>query len=606
VGGDISQRLGITGNDQDPNYWGPPTLGFANGFSSLSDGNTTFNHAQTIALNDSIRWFHGKHNFTFGGDIRRILNSPLSQQNPRGNFTFTGGNTGLNGAGGFDIADLLLGLPDTSSIAYGNADKYFHNGWYSLFVTDDWRLTTKLSLQLGLRWDYQMPTTELYGRLVNMSLGPGFATWTTVCATTVTGCTPNNQIGFTNSLMNGDARELQPRLGLAWRPLTKGTLVIRAGYGVYYNTTAYQSIVSQMAQQSPLSISYITPTSIPATLAASECGQAKNCLIFPSPGNPVNPNTTFAVDPNFRIGYVHSWQFSAQQNLPAGMVATVTYSGAKGTHQMQEFIPNSAPAGASYFCTGCPKNFYYMTSGGNTISNNIWLQLQRRFRSGFMGNLMYMHANSIDDGSAGGGGRGGGQGSAALIAQNWLDLDAERARSSGIREHTLNAMMQYSTGMGARGGALLKGVKGKLLRDWTVTTMFSAASGAPLSPTVASRALGGTGIIGPLRGDYTGLPVYLPDGSLNPAAFAVPVAGTYGNAGRNVITGPMTFSINASAGRVIRLAERKSVDFRVDSVNPINHPVITSWNTTVGSTQFGLPSAVNPMRSLSLTLRFRF
>jgi hypothetical protein len=590
----ISGQLGITGNDQDPNFWGPPSLSFSNGFQGLSDGTTVFNRAQTTSFSEAVRWFHDKHNFTFGGDIRRVQNNPISEQNPRGTFNFTGANTALNGVGGFDVADLLLGLPDTSSIAYGNADKYFRNGWFSLYGTDDWRLTTKLSLNLGFRWDYQLPTTELYGRLVNMNIGPGFTTATAVCATQVAGCTPYNQAGFTPSLMNGDARELQPRIGYAWRPFTKGTTVIRGGYGIYYNTTTYQSIVSQMSQQSPLSYSLIDSSTItPLTLSNG----------FPLVTK--TPVTTFAVDPNFRIGYVHTWQTAIQQNLPWSLVATVTYSGAKGTHQMQEFIPNSAPAGTTYFCTSCPTNFYYMTTGGNTISNNIWLQLQRRFRSGFSGNLIYAHASTIDDGSAGGGGRGGSGGSSALIAQNWQDLDAERARSSGIRANTLNAMWQYSTGMGARGGALLKGFRGKLLRDWTVTNNITVASGAPLTPTVASRALGGTGIIGPLRANYTGLPVFNPDGSLNPAAFTVPV-GTYGNAGRNIITGPMIFSLNASAGRIIRVGERRSVDLRIDSTNPLNHVVFTSWNTVVGSTQFGLPSAVNPMRSLTATLRFRF
>jgi len=131
------------------------------------------------------------------------------------------------------------------------------------------------------------------------------------------------------------------------------------------------------------------------------------------------------------------------------------------------------------------------------------------------------------------------------------------------------------------------------------------ASGMPETPNVLTQTLGGTGITGPLRADYTGLPVYLPDGSLNPAAFAVPV-GSYGNAGRNIITGPMTFTMNGSTGRIIRLGERKSLDLRADFTNPLNHVSYTAWNTTVGSTQFGLPSAVNAMRSTSLTLRFRF
>ena len=83
---------------------------------------------------------------------------------------------------GYDFADFLLGHPDTAAVNYGNADKYFRSGWFSVYGTDDWRLTTKFSLNLGLRWDYQTPTTERYGRLVNLQIGPGFTTASTVCA----------------------------------------------------------------------------------------------------------------------------------------------------------------------------------------------------------------------------------------------------------------------------------------------------------------------------------------------------------------------------------------------------------------------------------------
>ena len=464
----VSGNLGITGNNQDPNYWGPPSLSFANGFQGLSDGNKTLNRAQTSALSESVRWFHNTHNFTFGGDFRRVLNSPLSQSNPRGTFGFTGGITSLNGVGGFDLADFMLGLPDTSQIAYGNADKYFRSGWFSAYATDDWRISTKLSLNIGLRWDYQTPTTELYGRLVNLNIGPGFSSANTVCATSVAGCTPAGQVGYPSSLIHGDPREIQPRIGYAWRPLNKRSLVIRGGYGIYYNTSVYQALVSQMSQQSPLSYSLIDSAT-----------QAPLTLVNGFPLLNLTPITTFAVDPNFRIGYAQSWQTSIQQNLPWALVATVTYSGAKGTHQAQEFIPNSTPPGSKSACATCPTNFYYMTSGANTIANNLWLQLQRRFRSGFAGNLTYAHANSIDNGSAGGGGRGGGGGGARVVAQNWQDLESERARTSGIRTHTLSAMMQFSTGMGRRGGALTNGSKGRLLRDWTLMTTSPSRAARP-------------------------------------------------------------------------------------------------------------------------------
>jgi hypothetical protein len=95
-------------------------------------------------------------------------------------------------------------------------------------------------------------------------------------------------------------------------------------------------------------------------------------------------------------------------------------------------------------------------------------------------------------------------------------------------------------------------------------TNMTVASGAPLTPTVISKALGGTGITGPLRAFYTGQPVFIDDGVLNPAAFITPPAGMYGNAGRNIITGPNLFSMNASISRTIRLGERRNMDLRID------------------------------------------
>lgn len=181
----LSGELGITGNDQAAAYWGPPGLSFSNGFSVLSDGSTTQNRAQTSALSESVRWFHGTHQFTFGGDIRRVQNNPINESNPRGTFTYTGAATSLSGVNntGYDFADFLVGKPDTDNIAYGNADKYYRNGWFDGYVNDNWQLTSKgLSFQWGLRWDYQLPTTEKYGRIVNMAVPAGFATATEVCA----------------------------------------------------------------------------------------------------------------------------------------------------------------------------------------------------------------------------------------------------------------------------------------------------------------------------------------------------------------------------------------------------------------------------------------
>ena len=226
------------------------------------------------------------------------------------------------------------------------------------------------------------------------------------------------------------------------------------------------------------------------------------------------------------------------------------------------------------------------------------LQLRRRLRSGLTAELNYTYSKSIDDAALGGAG--------GLVAQNWLDLSAERALSNFDQRHVMQFTMQYTTGMGLHGGSLLSGWRATAFKEWTASTVIKAASGLPLTP-VYPVVVPGTGVTG-IRPDYTGAPVYdAPSGlNLNPAAYAAPAPGQWGNAGRNSITGPSQFSINASAQRTFRLKDRYSATLQISSVNPLNHPTFPSWITTISSAQFGLPAAASAMRSVQTSLRVTF
>ncbi len=311
---------------------------------------------------------------------------------------------------------------------------------------------------------------------------------------------------------------------------------------------------------------------------------------------------TYAIDPNFHIGYLHSWQASVQQNISPSMVLTLTYQGSKGTHQLQEFLPNTFPAGSP--ASPYPSGYVYITSNGNSNYNAASVQLQRRFRSGFAWNATYIFSKAIDDAQ----GIGGRAGLGSAYAQNWLDLTAERSVSSFNRTHSLNVTARYSTGQGVNGGALVNGWKGALMKDWTVQTSIVLGSGLPETPIILGQVATGTGVTGTERAEYIGgsLAAALPGYGFNPAAFADPAPGQYGNAGRNIITGPLEFSMNASLGRVFRLGERRNFNIRFDSTNVLNHVTYSSWNTTFGNAQFGLPVGANAMRSMQLVLRYRF
>ena len=384
-GTNVSGLAGIEGNLQSPQFYGPPSLSFSSGFTGLGDGQYSLNHNQTSAVGDSFIFIHGLHNITFGGDFRRQQFNQFQQQSARGGFVFNGTLTGsplANGliatGTGYDMADFLLGYPDTASIAYGNADKYFRADWFDLLVNDDWRITTKLSLNYGLRWDYQVPANEKYGRLVNLNVGPDFSSAAPICATAFTNTLTGAPCPSNGALLHSDWHEFQPRFGLAYRPFPKHSTVIRGGYGIYFNTSVYQSMAQQMAQQSPLSKSFSEPNTVASLLSVQN--------IFTQPGNLV-VNNTYAIDPDFRLGYSQVWQVAVQQNLKAALVATLSYTGTKGTHQAQIFLPNTYPTGAANPCPSCPSGFQYQTTGANSTYNAVSGQLQRRFRSGFSGNL---------------------------------------------------------------------------------------------------------------------------------------------------------------------------------------------------------------------------
>jgi len=606
----VSGDAGILGNNQQAVNWGPPNLNFSSGINPLSDGNSAVTHNQTHAFGVDSLWNRGRHNLTYGADFKRLEFNSIGQQNPRGAFAFNGTYTAppATGSGvpalGSDFADFLLGVPDTSQIAYGNADKYFRESLYDAFVTDDWRIGPSLTVNAGMRWEYSAPITELYGRLVNLDIAPGYGAIAPVTyANPAYFVIPNVTAGptgpltgmkYPSSLMQPDKHGFEPQIGIAWRPIPASSLVIRAGYSLRYNTSVYQSIAQLLAQQSPLSTSLSvqnTPAN-PLTLANG----------FTAPVGVVS--NTFAIDPNFRVGYAQNWQISAQRDLPGSLVMTVTYLGIKGTRGPQEFLPNTYPNGVANPCPSCQAGYTYMTSNGNSTRESGSLQLRRRLHNGFLASATYTYSKSIDDSALGGRGQG-----SNVIAQNWLDLSAERGLSNFDQRHNLALQAQYTTGQGIGGGTLLSGWRGALFKEWIVGTTINAGTGLPLTPTEYLQQVG-TGVTGTLRPDFTGAPLYAapPGYSVNPAAVALAPLGQYGNAGRDTITGPIQFTLNASLGRTFRLKDRYSLNLRVDATNALNHVTFASFNTNVNNLeQFGLPTPpANNMRDLITTLRLNF
>ena len=369
----VSGDAGIVGNNQDPENWGPPALLFSSGLAGFSNQQYASNQDRTHIWLAEHLWNRGRHAMRIGGGVRRLEFDVLSQQNARGTFSFTGAATGS------DLADFLVGIPHSSSIAFGNADKLLRGSGLEAYVNDDWRLSPSLSINAGVRWDYESPLAERDGRLVNLDLASDFTAAAPVTATDSVGSVSGRQ--YPVSLLHPDLRGIQPRLSFAWRPVPGSSLVMRGGYGVYRITNTYRPIALLMAQQPPLSVVVNAENSATNLLTLANGFSAPHQVTLP----------TFGVNPDFRVGHAHSWQLSIQKDLPASMVVTVSYLGTKGSYLMQEILPNTYPAGAAHPCPECPAGFAYLSSGADSRRHGAQVQLRRRLRNGLAASLQ-VHA----------------------------------------------------------------------------------------------------------------------------------------------------------------------------------------------------------------------
>ena len=596
---DVASLAQIGGVSTDPFDWGIPGINFTS-FSGLSDPTPRRELDQTYTLSDSVIWSRGKHNWRFGGDYRRILQSFRSARNASGTFTFTGFGTAqyLNGVAltgtGSDFADFLLGLPQQSSVQFGAKAYNFRANSYDFFAQDDWRMRANLTFNLGMRYEYQGPFTEAKNQIVNLDVAPGFTAAVPVQA----GQTGPYNGAFPASLLRPDRNNFAPRMGLAWKPL-KDT-VVRAGYGVNYNLAQYGAVIQNFAFQPPFAET--------ATNVATPSDFLHLANAFPSlaPGAVTN---NFAVDPNYRLAYVQIWNVDVQRQLPGGVLMNVDYNGSKGTRLDTEralLISGQQP-------------FTYESSAGNSVFHSGSIRFRKRMAKGLGLSAAYIYSKSIDDASSIGGG-------GVVVAQNPFDIAADRGLSSFDQRHKFSGNWIYDLPFGENRRFLQKGAISHILSGWQYSGDFTVASGLPFT----IRVLGGTadiqrGVSGSLRANVVpGQSVYVANPStkewFNTAAFCQPETtannpaatcvnagdSTFGDAGRNILEGPGQVTLNMSLNKTIQIKEFRALDLRITANNIFNMVNYSSLGTVVNSTTFGQVTGAGTMRRVTVQARFRF
>ena len=597
----ITGGLGITGVSQNPFDWGLPNLSFTN-IGSINDTNPLLRRDQTLSFSDFVVWRQGRHTLRWGGDFRRIQLNTHADNNARGSFTFTGVNTAemVNGRAlpgtGYDFADFLLGLPQLTSEQFGDNNYHFRGNSWDLFVQDDWRMRGNLTLNFGLRYEYFSPFTETDNQIANLDLAPnllacGAALQPNCVARVLPGQSGPFGGVFPATLLHPDRNNFAPRLGIAWKALAN--TVVRAGYGINYNTSAYSDIAQQLAFQPPFSLS---STNIASPVLALTLQNG-----FPSPP-PQTITNTYAVDPNYRLGYVQIWNLDLQQELTPTIVMNMDYTGTKGTRLDILEAPNRTATGV--LLAGV-QPFLWETSAGDSVAHAGSLRLRKRLQQGISIGGTYTFSKSLDNASTLGSG-------ASVVAQNAFDLAAERGLSSFDQRHRLTADYLWELPFGRDKRWLVqRGVLRDVFGGWQWSGDWSIESGLPFT----ARVLGSftdvnRGTNGTLRADLTGQPVSVPTPTVgewfNTAAFVAPPAGQFGNAGKNTITGPPTILFDMAMAKIVPMGEARMLELRAQASNVFNTPQFTVIDTTVNSPSFGRVTSAGSMRQMQLALRYRF
>ncbi|MGH9939392.1 MAG: TonB-dependent receptor domain-containing protein [Blastocatellia bacterium] len=522
---------------------------------------------------DNLTWTRGAHTFKAGGEYRRAIVNSFNDTLARGRLNFN------------NLAEFLAGRVSTSGTAILRGATRRDTGAdnYGLFAQDDWKVTPRLTLNLGLRYEYLGVFKEQGDRLSNFIPGTGLV-----------------RVGDASlpDLYEPDHNNFAPRIGFAYDLMGKGRTILRGGYGVYYDTPSQDYFLLQGFQNggpgspatNPLPGLGVFNVTFGATATIP---YGPNVAIFGNAAGvaPTSNIALFAVDPNLRTPYIHNYNLNAQQELRPGTVLQVGYVGSRGTKLFRLRDINQATQGPAAtrqsrrpFNAQFPQYSFinYLETSANSNYNALQTALKQRLSRGLNFYVAYTWSKSIDDASNGiyGGTRG------VSFPQDSYNLRAERAVSSFDTRHRFSANFTYDLDFLA---GWLGAAPKRLTEGWQLGGIYTGASGLPITPFL-SVDVSGTGELNDrpnLVGDpNSGAPRDATQW-FNKAAFARPADGAFGSSGRNTITGPRLHIVDFSVSKATKLTERVALQFRAEFFNLFNHANLSLPNVDFNSAAFG-------------------
>ncbi len=654
----VSQQLGFPGVPYGPDIGGLPSIGFTDGTASVGSSGylPSIEKQHSYVFTDNLSWTRGRHSAKFGAELRFEQFTIYQPAAPRGSMSFGSDftdNPASPGSGGESIATFLLGIPDGGEITSLNNIVY-NRQIYAVYGLDDIKVNPRLTLNLGLRYELFTTIKEANDRAAtfdfnslslivpsgqNMQLTPTLATEL------------NIQRNGSRGLISPDLNNFAPRIGFSYQLLDK--LVLRGGYGIFYGGQENgpfsnpspgfnPPFFASQVFTPPCSAASANPSALDCSISAANSGLPLNVLADGFPGNSLSdPNTPslYSIDPHLVTPYTQQWHLGLEYQLPAATVLEVSYGGSRGLKLFAFYNGNqatpttdstapTAPRRPAHQCDNMGNCNPALDAGigtfrSNTQSNydSLQVRLEKRFSHGLQYELAYTFAHALDNAS-----------SASLGSVNNGDFQDQRYPNANYGNadfdvrHRFVFSYVYDLPFG-RGRTFSKdasGVFNQIVGNWQMTGVFSAATGNYYTATdiqpVSNTDCGGTVGFYCSRPNRVGNPNAKPciAGTLfNTCAFEHnTVAGTFGNAGRNIIEGPGYKTWDMSLVKQFPIREQMHLEFRAEFFNVLNHVnylfgqfgAISTEPTPLelGQGAFGFPLAARAPREIQFALKFYF
>jgi len=576
----------IPGQTTDPFTTGVPAIGIT-GVSGLGTTvpNTIWDELRY--LTDTFSLVRGRHSFKIGSQFHHLLLRRETYQFITGQFTFTGIHSGQGLATAaretLAWADYLLDQPSQVRTAYsevlgfkpGSYTRLF--GWRSQnFFTDDWKATSRLTVNLGLRYEYNSVLRDVRGGTRNFD----FRTQDLFPAPGVTG-----------PLYNPDYDNFAPRIGLAYRPFGDNKTVVRASYGVFYNVNMLNNLTE-------------SSKNVPFQAGINELNNAGQVRIRMSnaiAGVNIAASTpeVLAVPDNYGVGDAQQWTFNIQRSLPRDLVFEIGYVGSKSSHFDRPRTFNAINLARGETRRPYPQwgNIELITTDASGTYHGLLTKVERRFSNGLTFLGTYTWSKTFFDSWAG---------NAADRHNSPFDLKSEKGLAETDLRHRATASWLWELPF-YRGR---RDLVGHLLGGWQTNGVLTLETGMPMYPTQATQ---------PLADDCsrcTRRPDRLTDGNLpagertlsrwfDPNAFRLAL-GHYGSSGRNILTAPGLANLDFSLFKNFHITETKNLQFRWEMYNATNTPPFNPPGRGIGTGTFGVVTSSGLGREMQFGLRLEF